>query len=359
MLPLSGLANVRSVKLFKFESPVVLMKANRREFSQTFAGRNLEFVTPKRGERQASRVGFLLLGNFSLPCFTQALDVLVTANLISPGTVQVHTFSYNHTEVMSDLGIPIRPSTPLTDIRLSDLDLLVICGGMRSTRTVHSWLSNLLTRIAKLPITLGGLWNGAWYMGATGLLNGYRCAIHPEQRVALAEKAPYAEVCDEVLVLDRDRMTSTTPAGAFQMMIRWLALSTGREVADAVLDKLDHTQNKFRSFHNPAHPQVNSTLKKVITLMESNLEEPLTPDRLAEAIGISTRQIQRLFISQLNTTPQKYYIQLRITEARRLMQNSSAPIRDVSIACGFVSYTHFSRLYRAFFGHPPSQEARN
>ncbi|MDZ3991318.1 GlxA family transcriptional regulator [Pseudomonas sp. Teo4] len=334
------------------------MKTVTREFSRTFVDRNLGFITQAHAERKTSRVGFLLLENFSLPCFTQALDVLVTANLISPGAVRVHTFSHNHAEVMSDLGIPIRPDTPLTDIRLADLDLMIVCGGLRAARTVPNWLSALLKNISKLPIALGGLWNGAWYLGAAGLLDGYRCAIHAEQRTALAERAPYARVSQESLILDRNRMTSATPAGAFEMMIRWLNVGAGPQLADAVLDTLDSDQSKLRSFQNPQHPKVSKMLREVIALMEANLEETLNPEQLAEVVGLSIRQIQRLFKDQLNTTPQKYYFQLRITEARRLIQNSSASIFDVSIACGFVSCTHFSRSYSAFFGHPPSKEVR-
>ncbi|WP_449433981.1 GlxA family transcriptional regulator [Pseudomonas putida] len=334
------------------------MKTITREFSRTFADRNLGFISQERAERKTSRVGFLLLENFSLPCFTQALDVLVTANLISPGAVRVHTFSHNHAEVMSDLGIPIGPDTPLTDIRLSDLDLMVICGGLRAARTVPSWLSALLKKIAKLPIALGGLWNGAWYLGAAGLLDGYRCAIHAEQRTALAERAPYANVSHDSLVFDRNRMTSATPNGAFDMMIRWLGYGSSPQLADAVLDTLDCDQSKHRSFQKPQQPKVSKALREVTTLMEANLEEPLSPEQLAHVVDLSVRQIQRLFKDQLNTTPQKYYFQLRITEARRLIQNSNASIFDVSIACGFVSCTHFSRSYSAFFGHPPSKEVR-
>jgi transcriptional regulator GlxA family with amidase domain len=334
------------------------MNTITREFNRTFADRNLGFITQERAERKMTRVGFLLLENFSLPCFTQALDVLVTANLISPGAVRAHTFSHDHAEVMSDLGIPIRPDTPLTDIRLSDLDLMVICGGLRATRTVPNWLSALLKKISRLPIALGGLWNGAWYLGAAGLLDGYRCAIHAEQRTALAERAPYASVSHESLVLDRNRMTSATPNGASEMMIRWLRHGAGPQLADAVLDTLDPDRSKHRSFQKPQLPKVNKALREVIALMESNLEEPLNPEQLSQVIGLSVRQIQRLFKDQLNTTPQKYYFQLRITEARRLIQNSNASVFDVSIACGFVSCSHFSRSYSAFFGHPPSKEVR-
>lgn len=334
------------------------MTITTRAFSHTFKERNLGFMTQPVVRPKPSRVGFLLLENFSLPSFTQALDVLVTANLIAPGSIRVHTFSHNHAEVMSDLAIPIRPDTPLTDMRLGDLDIMVVCGGLRAARIVPGWLTSLLKRLAKCPVVLGGLWNGAWYLGSAGLLDGYRCAIHPEQRIALAERVPHALVTHDALVLDRDRLTAASPAGAFDMMLQWLNIGYDQALADAVLDTLDHDQSKFRSFQKPLQPKVSRPLREIIKLMEANLEEPLSPGHLSQAVGLSVRQVQRLFKDQLDTTPQKYYFQLRITEARRLIQNSNASIFDVSIACGFVSCTHFSRSYSAFFGHPPSKELR-
>ncbi|WP_312936272.1 GlxA family transcriptional regulator [Pseudomonas sp.] len=332
-----------------------------RAFNPTFAGHNLGSVTQPRVLQKTSKIGFLLLEHFSLACFTQALDVLVTANLIAPGAARVHTFSHTTAEVMSDLGIPIRPDTPLTDIRLADLDLLVICGGLRTVRSPPPWLTTLLRQAARRRIALGGLWNGAWYLACAGLLDDYRCALHADQRTALAERVPGVRVCRESQVADRDRITSASPAGAFDMMIHWLGERAGAPLAAAVLATLDTDQSRYRSVQGPAsrQPQVCKTLREVIGLMEANLEEPLSPEHIAQMIGLSIRQIQRMFKLQLNTTPQRYYFQLRITEARRLIQNSHAPIFEVALACGFVSCTHFSRSYSAFFGHPPSREPRH
>lgn len=305
-----------------------------------------------------SNIGFLLLENFSLTCFTQCLDVLVTANLIQPGSVKVHTFSRNDSEVTSDLAIPIRPDTPLTDLRISDLDLMVVCGGLRTPRTVPNWLVSLLQKLASLPIALGGLWNGAWYLGKAGLLDGYRCAIHAEQRIALAEYSPNTNVSSDAVVFDRDRLTASTPAGAFQVMIKWLYKVLDQKVADAVFDLLDYDQSRFRTTAKARDVKVNAPMREIITLMESNLEEPLDLDQLASCVQLSRRQIQRFFQKQLGTPPQKYYLELRLTEAQRLIQNSKLAIIDVALACGFVSSGHFSRCYSAYFGHPPSKEAR-
>ncbi|AXP04069.1 helix-turn-helix domain-containing protein [Pseudomonas fluorescens] len=313
---------------------------------------------PSIETRKGSSVGFLLLDNFSLACFTQCLDVLVTANLIQPGSIKVHTFSRNNCEVISDLAIPIRPDTPLTDIRIAALDLMVVCGGLRTPRVVPEGLITLLNRLASMPIALGGLWNGAWYLGKAGLLNGYRCAIHAEQRIALSEYSPNTTVTLDTVVVDRDRLTASNPAGAFQIMMKWLYAALDHNVADAVFDLLDYDQSRLRTSARVQGRNVSAPLREIITLMECNLEEPLGLDLLAECVRLSKRQIQRLFREQINTSPQRYYLELRLREARRLIQNSRLSVTDVAIACGFVSTPHFSKCYSALFGHPPSKEDR-
>ncbi|CAH0168356.1 GlxA family transcriptional regulator [Pseudomonas brassicacearum] len=307
---------------------------------------------------KASSVGFLLLDNFSLTCFAQCLDVLMTANLIQPGSIKVHTFSRNDCEVISDLAIPIRPDTPLTDIRIAALDLMVVCGGLRTPRVVPEGLTKLLNKLASMPIVLGGLWNGAWYLGKAGLLDGYRCAIHAEQRIALSEFSPNTTVTLDTGVFDRDRLTASNPAGAFQIMMKWLYAALDPKVADAVFDLLDYHQSRLRTSAKVQGRNVTAPLQEIIKLMECNVEEPLGLDLLAECVRLSKRQIQRLFREQINTSPQRYYLELRLREARRLIQNSKLSVTDVAIACGFVSTPHFSKCYSTFFDCPPSKENR-
>ncbi|QXI30571.1 GlxA family transcriptional regulator [Pseudomonas vanderleydeniana] len=330
----------------------------KRTFSPTFQDRNFQYLEQPRTRPSTRTIGFLLLDNFSLPCFTQALSVLKTANSIQPGSTRVHTFSYSNTEVMSDLAIPIRPDTPLTDVRLAGLDLMIICGGIQTPRTFPAWLSTLLQRLSKLSIALGGLWNGAWYLGQSGLLDGYRCAIHPEQRMALSEHFPNTSVTQENGVFDRDRITAATPAGAFKVMTQWLGIGCGQKLADAVVDLLDGDPSRFRSASSDQHRTLSGPIREIIALMEANLEETLSPEQLAFYAGLSTRQIQRLFKIHLDTTPQRYYLQLRVTEARRLIQHSAMPLIDVAIACGFATGSHFSKVYSDFFSYPPSRETR-
>ena len=96
-------------------------------------------------------------------------------------------------------------------------------------------------------------------------------------------------------------------------------------------------------------------LRAILKLMESNIEEPLSIEDLAHYAQVSRRQIDRLFHRHMKTTPSRYYLELRITRARRLLLQTNAPLTTVAIACGFTGAPHFSRSYRDFFGVSPSQ----
>jgi transcriptional regulator GlxA family with amidase domain len=322
-------------------------------------GKNLRYLKdPGKGPSQPSAAGFLLLEHFSLPAFTQALDTLVTANLLRPGLFSARTFGVGPGEVVSDLGLVIRPDQPIASQAVAGLDLLVVCGGYRTQLTADNTLLALLREAADAGVALAGLWNGAWFLGAAGVLDGYRCAIHPEHRPALAEMPNITAVTSEAFVVDRGRLTASSPAGAFRMALEWIKGLHDKALVEGIEDILSFEESRYRRISPSRHTSVSAPLREVVKLMEANLEEPLEMDQLAVYAGRSRRQLERLFKEQLGTTPQRYYLELRITEARRLLQHTDLSHVEVLVACGFVSPSHFSKCYSAYFGYRPSQETR-
>ncbi|MBD1551308.1 GlxA family transcriptional regulator [Pseudomonas typographi] len=322
-------------------------------------GKNLRYLGEQHTPHPpGARAGFILLTHFSLPAFTQALDTLVTANLLEPQAFSTCTFSLDGEEVTSDLGLVIRPDADLATLSLASFDLLVVCGGLRTPLRPNSELTRLLQDAARHGLDLAGLWNGAWFLGQAGLLAGYRCAIHPEHRAALAETAKASQVTSESYMIDRDRLTAASPSGAFYLALEWIGKLHGRALVEGIEDILAFEESRYRRVNPTLNVKMTAPLREVVNLMDANLEEPLDLDQLAQYVGRSRRQIERLFKEQLGTTPQRHYLELRITEGRRLLQHSDLSILDVAIACGFVSASHFSKRYTAYFGHPPSKETR-
>ncbi|MBG6486848.1 GlxA family transcriptional regulator [Pseudomonas aeruginosa] len=330
----------------------------RRRFSAALQGQNLRFTGAGEGGSARARVGFLLLEHFSLPAFTQALDTLVTANLIRSESFAVSNFSLSGEPVTSDLGLLICPDLALASAARQGLDLLVVCGGLRTPLRSSAALREALQDVAARGVALAGLWNGAWFLGDAGLLDGYRCCIHPEHRAALAEIARNSQVTSDSYMGDRDRLTAASPTGAFNLALEWIARRHGRDLVEAVVDILAFEESRYRRVRPALHEKMSEPLREVINLMAANIEEPLSQEQLAHYVGRSRRQIERLFQQQLGTTPVRYYLELRITECRRLLQHSDLTMLEVLVACGFVSPSHFSKCYTAFYGYPPSKEVR-
>ncbi|GAA0421119.1 GlxA family transcriptional regulator [Pseudomonas veronii subsp. inensis] len=331
----------------------------RRQFSGGMKGKNLRYLNDTAQQpTSVTRVGFLLLEHFSLPAFTQTLDTFVTANLLRPDLFAARTFGCDTGEVTSDLGLVIRPDARLDAAALPELELLVICGGFRTELKASADLIHLLQSAAEQGVRLAGLWNGAWFLGRAGLLHDYRCAIHPEHRPALAEVSKATHVTSEPYVIDRDRLTASSPSGAFHMALDWIKGLHGKALVEGIEDILAFEESRYRRIKPTENVSVSAPLREVVKLMDANLEEPLELDQLAVYAGRSRRQLERLFKEQLGTTPQRYYMELRVTEARRLLQHTELSQVEVLVACGFVSPSHFSKCYSAYFGYRPSKEKR-
>ncbi|MFJ2480772.1 GlxA family transcriptional regulator [Pseudomonas sp. NPDC087598] len=330
----------------------------RRQFSGGMKGKNLRYLNEQSADTRMTRTGFLLLEHFSLPAFTQALDTIITANLLRAELFASRTFGLSEAEVISDLGLVIRPDARIDLAALQELDLLVVCGGYRTELKATDELIGLLRAAAERGVSLAGLWNGAWFLGRAGLLDGYRCAIHPEHRPALTEIAKFTQVSSEPYVIDRDRLTASSPSGAFHMALDWIKGLHGKALVEGIEDILAFEESRYRRIKPDENICVSAPLREVVKLMDANLEEPLELEQLAVYAGRSRRQLERLFKEQLGTTPQRYYLELRITEARRLLQHTELSQVEVLVACGFVSPSHFSKCYSSYFGYRPSKEKR-
>ncbi|MDD1977018.1 MULTISPECIES: GlxA family transcriptional regulator [Pseudomonas] len=328
-----------------------------RQFSRKSSTTNmLNLNHPQTASTPAYRVGFVLLENFSMASFTVAMDVLVTANLLQNNLFRITPLSLGSDRVMSDLGLEIF-AAGLERTALNQYDMLVVCGGLR-TPLKYPELDRLLTEAANHGLALGGLWNGAYFLGRAGVLSDYRCTIHPEQRASLAERSGQSTITPASYVVDRDRLTAASPNGALEMMLALLKLHQGEALAAGVEEILAFSGARFRRVDSSSKKSMSAPLRTIVELMENNLEETLSLDQLATYSGRSRRQIDRLFQAQLGTSPSRYYMELRITKSRRLLQYADLPLMDVAIACGFVSVSHFSKCYSAYFGYPPSREQR-
>ncbi|WP_018991946.1 GlxA family transcriptional regulator [Aromatoleum toluclasticum] len=307
------------------------------------------------------RIGFLLLEHFSMMAFTGAVDAIVTANLVSGKPLySFETYSLEGSTVRSDLAINISVDGDLPSIPVKTLDVLIVCGGYRSKLEPARPTVEKLREAARHRIMLGGLWNGSYLLAHAGLLDGYACTVHPDSRAGLEEVCPQVKLLAHPFVIDRDRISSAGANSALSMMLAVIRNHHGEEVVRGVEEILscDRTLDDLPDLPMTAladDPTLPAALRTVLQLMKNNIEEPLSIDDLAQHAQVSRRQIDRMFQHYMNATPARYYLETRITRARRLLQQTNEPITSIAIACGFSGAPHFSRCYREFFGVSPSQ----
>lgn len=98
-----------------------------------------------------------------------------------------------------------------------------------------------------------------------------------------------------------------------------------------------------------------SQIARAIAYTRENLSQSLTVNDLANVSGMSVRSFHAYFKSVTSTTPLQYQKELRLIEARRLIQTEGKAVRTAAFEVGYESPTQFSREFSRRFGLAPSR----
>jgi len=261
--------------------------------------------------------------------------------------------------VVSDLGIAISAGCRLADLQERQQQLIVVCGGFRVQLQADPLLRTKLRQADAAGVMLGGLWNGAYFIAEAGLLDGYECAFHPDGRAMMTELFPKVKVTGHSHVVDRRRISCAGANSSLSMMLEVVRRGTRQELVSAVEEVL--SCDKMRETFDVSvvsidiDPTLPQSLKTALELMHSNIEDPIGIGEIAQYAGISRRHLERLFCQHVKATPPRYYLELRLTHARQLLQYTNKSLLEVAIASGFVTSSHFQRRFREMFDIAPGQ----
>lgn len=303
------------------------------------------------------RIGFLLLPKFSMLALVCALEPLRVANRFAGPLYRWHLFSDDGGPVAASNGVPMVVEAPVA--AAADLSLLIVCASYEPEAAITPSLLARLRRLSRFGTAVGALDTGCFVLARAGMLDGYRVTLHWESVPAFAERFPDIDTSMSLFEIDRDRLTCPGGTAAIDMMLHLIRTRHGEELALTVTDQIIHqrTRNAADSqrLHIGARLRLNHpVLIRAAEAMERNIEEPLSAAALARASGTSERQLERLFRRRLAITPKRFYLDVRLERARRLLIDTDMRVLDVAVACGFASAVHFSRAYKARYGKPPS-----
>jgi transcriptional regulator GlxA family with amidase domain len=248
-----------------------------------------------------------------------------------------------------------------TLIELHRDDTILLCGGTTIQESTTKKLIGWLRREARRGLVIGGLCTAAYPMAKAGLLDEKKATIHWENQDSFAEEFLEVELTKTVFVCDGNRYTTAGGTSSIDLLLKIIADDHGEELANAVADQMIYssirTDQDTQRLSVPTRIGVrHPKLSKVIQMMEINIEEPMSPSILAKDVGMSTRQLERLFRRYLDRSPKRYYMELRLQKARNLLMQTDMSVINVALACGFASPSHFSKCYRAHYDTTPYRE---
>jgi transcriptional regulator GlxA family with amidase domain len=309
------------------------------------------------------RVALLLVPGFSYIAFASAIEPLRMANMVAHETLfGALTCSPDGESVEASNGVRTAVDCALED--LPALTALFVCGPNPIEFPNERRLIHWLRRISGRGTALGGIDTGSWLLARAGLLDGYRCTIHWQDLPSLTADFPRIVASDQVFEIDRQRYTCSGGTAAMDMMLQFVTETcgdgtTGPGAADLLVHERvrdQHDRQRIPLRHRIGTGQ--ERLSGAVALMEANVEEPMQLSEIAGYIGVSERQLERLFENHLATTPTGFYMGVRLARARQMLLHTTASVTEIAHRSGFRSPAHFSRRYRGYFGVSPREDRK-
>jgi AraC family transcriptional regulator len=99
-------------------------------------------------------------------------------------------------------------------------------------------------------------------------------------------------------------------------------------------------------------------LRRVLELVQSNLQHELSLQEMADAAGLSIWHFSQMFRKSTSTTPHQFVMRQRVERARDILQDPRAKIADVAFASGFKTQQHLAQAFRKAFGVSPTEYQR-
>jgi transcriptional regulator GlxA family with amidase domain len=304
-------------------------------------------------------VTLLLLEGFSMMSVASAIEPLRSLNrLIDREAWRWRLASLEGDVLPASNGIAI--PTEAAETALPGSHYFLVCGGLRVQSVDERRYLAVLRKAARSGIRVGSLSTGTYLLARAGLLDRCRSTIHWENRAAFQEDFPDLHCTDKLYEIDGNRLTCSGGIAAMDMMLHLITERHGADLARRVANQFHHDRIRDERDNQSGDRQermtnLPPTVRRAVALMQDHVEDTISIAAVASRIGMSPRQLERLFLRYLRTSPARHYLSLRIDRARELLLYSDRPILDVAVAAGFTSTSHFAHWFKRLQGVRPSE----
>lgn len=302
-------------------------------------------------------VSFVLLPKFTMLAFSAAVEPLRMANQLTGQEL----FRW---QVLTEDGLPMACSNGLQVVAngrwsgSTPEGMIFVCSGVEPEGKASAALANWLRGLWRRGRIVGGLCTGAYALARAGILKGHRFTLHWENIEGFAESHPGLVPARQVFTIEDRVMTSAGGVASADLMLQIIHDRFGGKLSQEVMNMCLLTQRRSEEDHQTASLAArlgtrHDKLLQAAAFLEARVEEEFNLDACAAHLGLSRRQIERLFHRYLVTTPVRYMNDLRLQRGRALLGETDMKVIEVAAACGYASTSHFSKSFRKKYGVSP------
>ncbi|MEM5446782.1 GlxA family transcriptional regulator [Paraburkholderia guartelaensis] len=323
------------------------------------------YASAARHDRKL-RVAFILLPRFTLLPLAGFLDSLRLAADIGDGSRPVAcdwTIVAPSTDpTVASCGVEIRPWEQLGEP--TDYDYVVVVGGLFPDRygiKIDERIISYIRRCGALGVGLVGLCVGTYALALSGVLKGRQVCVHMYHEDDFRERFPDLSVrANALFAIDGHITTCAGGAAAIDVACHLIAKHLGPERALKILHHflIDSARPASAAQLACADSKLglaDPRIRRALAIMEQFRETPISMPDLARRVGVSSRQLERIFYTEFKQTPSEYYRMARIRHGKWLMMNTNKPLKEIAIGCGFTDSSHFARYFKQEFGCSPQE----
>ncbi|MDX3638904.1 GlxA family transcriptional regulator [Streptomyces sp. MB09-02B] len=292
---------------------------------------------------------------------TGPLEVFAGAEQHTPGTYRISTASLDGTPVRTSSGLTLVPDHTLATAPAAHT--LLVPGGQGTRHPapeVVDWLREHGPRAERLV----SVCTGAVLLAEAGLLDGRRATTHWAYCDTLARRHPAVEVDpDPIYVRDGHIATSAGVTAGIDLALALVEEDIGRETALAIARHLvvflrrPGNQAQF-SAQLAAQTAQREPLREVQRWINEHPGDDLSVEHLAARARLSPRHFARAFRTETGTTPGRYVDRVRLEHARRLLEDTSDGVEEISRTCGYGTAEAMRRAFVKALATSPAEYRR-
>ncbi len=325
----------------------------------TFCINNMSDNAPQKPNTELSNLAFVLIPRFNMMTLTTTIEPIRIANYLSPEPLyRWHYLSFDGEDIIASNGMSVH--SELVEVGSSaDYDAVFIIGSWGCEHYVCDQMFSWLQRLNRNNVKICGMEMGIYPLARAKILSKKLVTTHWSMMMGFAEQFPKANLKEQLFTEDGNLISCSGGTAGIDMMLHLIAAAHGDFLASEITDQMMHypirpASAPQRHTHGSPSESIHPYVDQAIKLLESNIMDPLKVPEIANRIGISQRQLERYFKRYLGCSVVQYSQLLRLQYARVLLTSTQITIREVSVASGFNSMSHFANAFINCFGKKPS-----